>query len=160
MASFDRAIPPGGEGKITLSVRTKGYEGAKRWSAVVYTNDPIMKTVNLRVKALVKVPIHISPRYVNLYGKEGQSVTRVIEIRAGLNKPLTLTPSQFNLEGKLTYVLEEIEKGRRFKIRFTVIPGPPQTYHGFLKLKTNYPEKPVISIRIRGRIIKAKKGAG
>ena len=158
MASFDRTIPPGGEGKITLSIRTKGYDGAKRWSTRVYTNDLSIKTVNLTVKAFVKVPIHLSPRYVRLYGREGQTVTREVEIKAGLDKPLTLTPTQFNLEGKLTYVFEEIEKGRRFRIRFTSIPGLAQIYHGFLKLKTNYPEKPVINIRLRGRITKAKKG--
>jgi hypothetical protein len=56
--------------------------------------------------------------------------------------------------------VEEIEKGRRFKIRFISIPGPPQTYHGFLNLKTNYPEKPEINIRIRGRFVTVKKGAG
>lgn len=158
MASFDRAIPPGGEGKITLSVRTKGYEGAHRWSAKVNTNDPSMNVVTLRVKAFVKVPIYVSPRYVRLYGKERQSVTRVIEIRAGLEKPLTLEPGQFNLEGKVKYTIEEIEKGRRFKVRFTTIPSPSQTYRGFLKLKTNYPQKPEITIRIRGRFVKMKKG--
>jgi len=160
VASFDRAIPPGGEGKITLSVRTKSYEGAHRWSAKVHTNDPKMKIIDLYVKAFVKVPIYLSPRYVNFNGREGQSLTRVVEIRAGRDEPLTLTPSQFNLEGKLTYTVEEIEKGRRFKIRFISIPGPPQIYHGFLNLETNYPEKPILNIRIRGRFIKIKKGAG
>jgi hypothetical protein len=84
----------------------------------------------------------------------------VIEIRAGLDRPLTLTPSEFNLEEKLTYTVEEIEKGRKFRIRFTSIPGPPQTYQGFLNLETNYPEKPEINIRIRGHFVKLKKPAG
>ena len=112
------------------------------------------------VKAFVKGPIYISTRYVNFHGKEGQSLTRVIEIRAELDMPLILTPGQFNLEGKLTYALEEVEKGRRFKIRFTSIPGPPQTYYGFLNIETNYAEKPVINIRIKGRFVKKKKGSG
>jgi hypothetical protein len=56
--------------------------------------------------------------------------------------------------------LEETEKGRKFRIRFTSIPGPPQTYHGFLNLETNYPEKPEINIRIRGHFVKLKKPAG
>jgi len=116
--------------------------------------------VALSVKAFVKVPIYLSHRYVNLRGTEDQSLTRVVEIKAGLDKPLTLTPSQFNLEGKVKYTIEEIEKGRRFKIRFTSIPGPPQTYRGFLKLKTDYSEKPEITIKIRGRFDKVKKGQG
>ena len=119
-----------------------------------------MGIIDLYIKAFVKVPIYLSPRYVNLFGKEGKSVTKMIEIRAGLERPLTLTPSQFSLEGKLTYTVDEIEKGRIFKIRFTSIPGAPQTYHGFLNLKTNYPEKPEINIKIRGRFVKVKKGAG
>lgn len=81
----------------------------------------------------------------------------MVEIKAGLDKPLALTPEEFNLEGKLTYRIEEIEKGRRFKIHFTSIPGSSQSFHGFLNLKTNYPEKPIINIRIRGRFLKDKK---
>ena len=160
MAFFDRAIPPGGEGKITLSIRTKGYEGAHQWSAKVNTNDPRMKVLTLSIKAFVKALIYLSPRYVNLRGTEGQSITGVVEIRAGLDKPLTLEPGQFNLEDKVKYTIEEIEKGRRFKVHFTNIPGPSQTYRGFLKLKTNYPEKPEVTIWIKGRFAKAKKGEG
>lgn len=154
MAYFDKAIPPGGQGKITLRVSTKGYQGALHKTAKVYTNDPYAKLEKLMVKALVKVPIYISPRYVNFYGKVGNTLTRVVEVRAELDRPLKLTPTKFTLSEKLTYTMEEIEKGRRFRIRFTSIPGPHQTYRGFLKLKTNYPEKPEITLWVRGRIQK------
>lgn len=50
--------------------------------------------------------------------------------------------------------MQEIEKGRKFRIRFTSIPGPAQAYHGILKIKTNYPEKPEIILKIRGSIRK------
>ena len=112
----------------------------------------------MEVKAFVKVPIYLSSRYVNLRGKEGQSVTRGIEIRAGLDKPLTLKPGQCNLAGKVTYSIEEVDKGRRFKVSFTSIRGVAGSYRGFLNLKTNYDEKPVLNIRISGRFVKAKTG--
>jgi len=158
VASFDRAIPPGGEGRITLTVRTKGYHGARSWSAKVNTNDPRMNEALLKVKAFVQVPIYVKPRYVRLYGRENQSVTRVIEIRAGLDKDLRLEPSQFNLEGKVKYTIEEMEKGRKFRIHFTSIPGVAGSYRGFLNLKTNYDKKPVLNIRISGRFVKVNKG--
>jgi hypothetical protein len=116
-----------------------------------------MEALNLEVKAFIKVPISVSPRYVSLHGKAGQEVTKMVEIRAGFDKPLTLTPEGFNLEGKLTYSILEIEKGRKFKIHFTSIPGPSQRFNGFLNLKTNYPEKPIINIMIRGRFLNDKK---
>ena len=152
MAHFDKAIPPGGEGKIKLRVRTKGYQGSVHKSAKVYHNDPNRGVLVLKMTANVKVPIYLSSRYVRLYGKEGQSVTRVVDIKAELDKPLKLSPIEFNLSDKLSYTIEEIEKGKKFRIRFKSIPGPPQTYTGFLKIKTNYPEKPEITVRIRGRI--------
>ncbi len=40
MPRFDRAIPPGGEGKITLQVKTAGYQGKISRGAKVYSNDP------------------------------------------------------------------------------------------------------------------------
>ena len=154
MAHFDKAIPPGGEGKIRLQINTRGYQGSVYKSAGVYHNDPNKKTLILEIKGNVKVPIYLSSRYISLYGEEGQSVTRVIDIKAELDKPLELDPMEFNLGAKVSYTIEEIEKGRKYRIMFKSIPGPPQTYGGFLKLKTNYPEKPELTVRIRGQIRK------
>lgn len=154
MAHFDRAVPPGGEGKIKLTIRTKGYQGTIHKSATVHTNDPVKKEIRLSLKGFVKVPIIVSPRQVRLYGNEGQILTRVVEVRAELDEPLILTPDQFSLTGKLTFSIEEIEEGKRFQIRFTTKPGFPQSYRGFLRLKTNYPERPEMTIWINVRIQK------
>jgi len=155
LASFDRAVPPGGEGRITLMVRTKGYQGAHRWSAKVNTNDPRTNVALLSVKAFVQVPVYVNPRYVRLYGREGATVTRSVEIKAGLDKPLTLKPGRFNLTGKVTYTIVEVDKGRRFKVSFTSIRGIAGLYRGLLTLETNYEEKPLVTIWINGRFVKA-----
>jgi len=158
VAHFDRAIPPGGSGKIRLRVNTTGYSGLVHKSARVYSNDPQMGEATLLIKAFVKVPIYLSSRYVYLYGTEGQSVTRSVEIRAELDKPLTLNAREFNLSENVAYSLEEIEKGRKFLLRFKTIPGAAENYQGLLKLSTNYAEKPELVIRIRGRLVKARQG--
>jgi hypothetical protein len=111
----------------------------------------------LRIKANVKVPIFMSPRYLYFSGNPERVQTRIVKISAGLDKDLTLTPTQFNLEGKLTYAVEEIEEGRQYQIRFENIPGSMNQYQGFLKLKTNYPERPEVTIRIRARFLARKK---
>ena len=137
-------------------MNTKGYEGKIRKTAVVYANDPKMVRFALGVRAFVQVPISMRPRYVRLYGREDVSITRSIEIKAGLDKPLILELGQFNLEGKLIYKIEEIDKGRKFKVYFTNIPGVAGSYMGYLNLMTNYNEKPVLNITISGRFVKAK----
>ncbi len=37
---FDRVIPPGGEGRISLRLNPKGCHGDTKKSALVLTNDP------------------------------------------------------------------------------------------------------------------------
>jgi hypothetical protein len=101
------------------------------------------------------VPIHFSTQYVLLTGTEGQTITKTVEITAELEKPLALEVHKENLQGKLIYEIEEVEQGRKFQIHFSSVPGAPGTYRGYLKLKTNYREKPEVTIRVRGRF---KKG--
>ena len=159
MAHFDRAIPPGGEGKITLTVNTQGYHGAINKRIRVYTNDKKNSLTRLTIKAFVKVSIRLSPRSVNLVGFEGQEIKQSVQIRANEEKPLKLEPVHFNLSEKVTYRIEEIEEGRLFKVYFTNIPGPAGILRGVLRLKTNYPEKPAISISIKVRIRKTASRA-
>ena len=156
MASFDRIIPPGGEGKITLSVDTKRYNGNIRKTATVYTNDPEKAGLTLGIRAFVRAPISLKPSYARLYGKVNATITNSVEITAGLDKPLKLEPNRFSLEGKVTYRIKEIEEGRKFIVYFTNIPGSAGAYNGFLNLKTNYDEKPTITIRINVRILSMK----
>jgi hypothetical protein len=68
-----------------------------------------------------------------------------------LNKPLSIEPTAFDLENKVQYKIEPVQEGKNFRIVFTSIPSSAETYQGFLKLKTNYAEKPVITIPIRGK---------
>jgi hypothetical protein len=144
-------------GKITLSVSTEGYQGNISKGARVYSNDPKNKQATLTLMASVKVPIHLNPTSVYFRGKEGERITRTVTIKAGLDKPLILTSDTFNLAEKLDYRLEKIEEGRRFMIHFTSHAAPPQTYQGFLKLKTNYSEKPMVRINITGIIVDEKE---
>ena len=153
MASFDKAIPSGGEGMITLSVNTRGFQGKIYKTARVVTNDPDMKNITIGLRAVVKTPIQISPSYLRLFAREDQALSRVVEVRAVLEKPLSLEPVRFTLEGKMNYQIEEIEKGRFFKVYFQATEGLSGAFSGYLQFKTNYPEKPVIRITISGRIV-------
>jgi hypothetical protein len=154
-AEFGEAVPPGGEGTIHLKVTTEGYEGRIEKTARIYSNDPARPETFFRIIANVRVPIHLSTYYVMITGAEGRAETKTVEIRAELDKPLTLTPVAFNLEEKLTYSLEEVDKGRRYLLHFKTLPGASGSHQGFLKLQTNYEEKPELTIRIRARLTRS-----
>ncbi|MBN1106156.1 MAG: DUF1573 domain-containing protein [Deltaproteobacteria bacterium] len=153
---FDRSIPPGREGKITLKVDTKGYEGKIRKGAVIRANDPSRRPSTIHIEVRVVVPIRMSGGHVLFKGPAGQELTKSIEIRAQMETPLKLEVTHFDLQGKVLYRLQEVETGKTFLLHVTSLPAPPGHYHGTLKLKTSYPEKPEIVIPIRARFSKAQ----
>lgn len=118
------------------------------------SNDPANRFQEVEIKASIKIPIYISSRYVYLHGIPGQQVVRVVDIMAKLHRPLSIVPVAFNLPKKLSYSIKEMEKGKRFRIRFTSNPGTEGRFNGLLRLKTNYPEEPEMTIFIRGRFEK------
>jgi hypothetical protein len=163
VARYDRQIPPGGEGSITVRIKTKGYQGNIRKRARILTNDPRKKVEMVEIKAFVRAPIYLAPRFVYLRGLAGRKLSKTVSVRAGEERFLTLEEASFNLGARVAYSIEEVEKGRFFKIHFTAIPGPPGNYRGVLRLKTNYPERPQIAIPIVARVYdldKARKGRG
>jgi len=153
VASYDRSIPPGGEGKITLKLNTTGYEGKVRKAARVYTNDPKTPQEILVIDALVKTPIMVSDKVVFLQGTTQETITRSIDIRGELNKPLKLEPVDYTLDKKVKFNIEEVTKGKLYRVTFTSIPNVGNYYQGLLKLRTSYPEKPELVIHVRGKFL-------
>jgi hypothetical protein len=151
VASFDRSIPPGGEGRLTLKLETRGYEGRLRKVVMVYTNAAKAPQEMLFLEALVKTAIMVSERIVLLKGSVQETVTRTIEIKGELNKPLNLDPFEYTLENKVKFSIEEVAKEKHYRITFSSIPNTGNSCHGLLKLRTGYAEKPEIVIYVKGR---------
>jgi len=151
VVDFDPLIPPNGEGRITVKINTKGFEGSERWVMRVYSNDPKWGLAVLDLRAYVKPVILLTGTTVLFSGKKNTVMTREVEIDTALDRPLVLTPAQFTLSGKVTYSLSEIEKEKRYRVTFQNMVGKRENYRGFLKLKTNFPEKPEVTLWIIGR---------
>ena len=154
---FDSAAPPGGKGKITIEVRTQQYVGHIIKNARVYTNDPGSARAVVTTAAFVKAPIYVHPPYAGFYGSKTREPAVTVEVRAGLDRPLTLEPGPFSLEGKVAYAIEEIQEGRIFHVHFRDVAGRSEDYKGYLNLLTNYSERPVINVRIIGRFLKTEE---
>jgi hypothetical protein len=102
---FDPLIPPSGEGKITVKINTKGFDGPERWVVKIFSNDPTWREAVLDLRANVKPVITLSGSMVLFSGKSNTTMTREVEIGTGLDRPLTLTPERFTLSNKVTYSL-------------------------------------------------------
>ncbi|MBE9572755.1 MAG: hypothetical protein IMF11_19185 [Proteobacteria bacterium] len=141
-----------------MKVNTRGYEGRFGKTARVHTSDPGNRVVRIGITALVKVSVSVSPKSVYFGGLAGDTIERTVTIKARKTIPLSLKPVEFSLSGKVDYKIETVEEGRRFRIIFRNKSIAEERYCGFLKLQTNYPDKPVIIIQIMGNIRIKKEG--
>jgi hypothetical protein len=155
--NYDRAIHPGGEGKISVKIDTKKRKGKLRKQVSVYTNDPENRKEILTITAFVKPIIDVEPSSVYLKGKEGETRSAEIVITGSEDRPLILKDKYFDLNDIVEYNLEIVEENRLYKVLIQNLPDKSGYFKGYLKLKTNYPEKPEISIVVRSRFHKIKR---
>ncbi|MBN1625277.1 MAG: DUF1573 domain-containing protein [Deltaproteobacteria bacterium] len=152
-SEFDSEISPGREGHITLKMDTSGYKGRIKKAARVFTNDPDNEMILLYLEAVVKQPILMSKEYVVFKGAPGDVLTESIIIEAQENTPLEIETLDYTLDDNVIFSMEEIERGRAYRLNFSNKPELSGVFSGQLRLKTNYPEQPEILIKIRGRFI-------
>lgn len=152
MTRFDRVIPPGGEGEVAFTLNTSGYQGYLNKSAVIHSNDPKQPQLKVTLTARIKSPITLEPRGVLLYGGMDEDVTGKITLKADEHRSLTLYPFEFSLKDKAAYTLETIIEGKEYAVVFRNLSKKREKYSGTLKFKTNYADKPEISIPVYGYI--------
>ena len=62
VASFDKVVKPGAEGKVISSVDTKTFSGPISKSILLVSNDPERPQLNLFIKAIVKPFVDVLPQ--------------------------------------------------------------------------------------------------
>jgi hypothetical protein len=153
VVDYDETTPPGGEGKINVKIDTSGYSQVTiNKTAIVSTNDPRNSQFSLKIRAAIKVLININPKNVTLNGFEGDIISKSVTIIGNGEMPLELKPRRVSIGEEVTYEIETIEKGKLFKIHFKNTAEAEDTISTVLNLETNYPEKPLISIPITGKL--------
>ncbi len=152
MARFDRAIPPGEEGTITLEVKTDRFLGNINKIARIFSNDPKHAELTIGMKGKIWVPIDLAPRYANLKGVIGEDVEAVVSLRGRKKEALVMKVASVSIPDKVAVELKESEKGRSYELKVKNKAPEDGRYTGHVKLTTSYPEKPNLTIRIVGRI--------
>ena len=104
----------------------------------------------LSITADIKVPILIKPRGVRLMGFEGDEIFGTVTIRAEEDNPLILNVSKITIPDKVAYELKSVEKGKTFQLVLRNKLQKRSKYFGYVTLKTNYADKPVIKVPFLG----------
>jgi hypothetical protein len=150
---YDRAIPPGGVGQVTLQVNTSGFRGRVTKSAQVTTNDSSKRNTKIYLTINVRPLIIIEPgRKIMLRGIVGEDIRRVVRIRPGDEQPLEITKVQTNLGSIIDYKLHRKDDSNQYSLEVVSKVSEQKTANGFLILHTNHPKKKVVKLAVYLRI--------
>jgi hypothetical protein len=153
VARYDRTIPPGEQGKITLELRTKNYKGKIHKTAKVVSNDPKTPEMTIEIAGKLWVPIHISNERVTLRGMVGEEITNTIILKGQKQEPLKLKISSISVPDKVAVQLHRREKDGGYLLFVSNKLKQEGFYVGDVKLATNYPDEPEIRIQVMGAIM-------
>jgi len=153
VATFDEAIPPGQEGKITLKMNTSNESGTMSKSANVFSNDPQRPMTKIELKAAVKEYIQVSPGYhVVLNGYSGDKVKATIAISAASDEPLELANVTSSIDESIQYKLTTVKKGKEYSLEINTGTGLTKSFHGKVTVGTTHPKKPKIELVVIGSV--------
>lgn len=151
MARFDRAISPGGEGKVSLEVNSSHFQGRIYKTAVVVSNDPQKPRITLSLKGTIKSIINLKPsRVVSFRGQAGHIAPQTIDITSDAG-PFHIEKLKSNLDQDITYQLKTIQDGHHYQLTVTNKAGVGN-YGGAIQMATDMAKKPEISVLVFGNI--------
>jgi hypothetical protein len=152
-ADYDRSIPPGGQGKLNLTIAPYSVLRNFKKETKVFFNAPERPMVVFRLKGYGQPIIDIQPSHViRLRGKAGQDITGQVRLISHLPGAWEITgltttiPRLINVDFKAetpgkTYVLTVRYKGRK-----------PGDFKGDIVLANTSPTRPRLILRVFGEI--------
>ena len=163
VASFDKVIKPGGEGKVQTSVDTKSFSGPISKSVLLVSNDPERGQINLFIKATVKPYVDILPQpYVRLSVVKGDTDARDVILLSEEKsfKPTIAEMAQPYVKADISPAGEKDKlpghPGEQYKLHITVTPDAPEgLLNAPIRVTTGVSQQPNIEIPVSG-IVRAR----
>ena len=153
MARYDRVIPPGGEGIVTLEVDLRGYTGEVAKTGNVVSNDPLRPEIILTVKGRVSPLIGISPTsLVHFQGMPESLEPRVLEVFRAKGQPaFRVVRLENSVPNDVDARIEPVVEGERYRLTLSNRSRQGR-YQGLVTVVTDNPKKRDISIQVSGII--------
>jgi hypothetical protein len=153
VARYDRVIPPGGRGEITLTIDTSRVRGEFEKKAVVWSDDRPGMSMELHLRGQVKPHVSFDPGgYISLWGTKGEAVRGRVEIINEHEAPLKVIGVDNDLPDRVTWRLEEVRPGFVYGLEVEDISEKAGDYTAHLTIRTDNPKKPRLTLTVRAEI--------
>jgi Protein of unknown function (DUF1573) len=149
VAKYDRVIPPGGIGKITLQIQPFSVVHAFKKKTYVRFNAPDLSSVNLVVTGNAQKSIEIEPSHiVRFRGAPKNDLTAQVKLTSNLPFPWEITKVQNFQPDKFDATLKTERPGKVYVLEVRNKSLDQGHYVGMIELFTNVVHKPKIIIRV------------
>ena len=160
VASFDKVVKPGAEGKVVSSVDTKNFSGPISKSILLVSNDPDRPQLNLFIKAMVKPFVDILPTgYLRFSVVKGDSAAQdvVLVSEEKTFKPTIAEMAQPYVKAELIPAGEKDKvagrPGDQYKLHVAVTADAPEgLLNAPIRIATGVPQQPNLEIPVSGYI--------
>ncbi len=149
VASYDRLIAPGSEGKITLSI--KPYTVMRQFlkEAKVTTDDPARRELTLTLKGVVQPIIEIQPSHIiRLRGSLNNDIQGQVRFISHLPGPWEIKAFQTNIPDRIEVHIRVEEPGRVYVLEVRNKWREAGHYAGKIDLLTTSEKRPRLLVRV------------
>jgi hypothetical protein len=145
-------IPPGGEGKIKVTVSTAGRPGKLHKKVSVYSNDPETPRFTLDVSGTVEMIAGFEPRFLALGKvKQGERVTRTVKLAGREAARLRLSQLTTSAPDRLKVRMTRADGAPALRVDFRSKEEGP--FHGSITAQTNLEQPKQLRMTVRARVV-------
>lgn len=146
-------IPPGESMALTARLNLQGRQGPQLKTITVQSNDPVSPNLTLKVSGTSLADLEIRPPRVYLQNVSATEpafgVAEIISNRRTLN----LGEIECSLE-HIRARVETVVPGKHFKVHMeTVPPVPTGRFAGTIRIHSDHPQHPLISVGVMGSVV-------
>jgi hypothetical protein len=159
VANYDHSIDPGGQGKITLSIKPFSVVHQFNKQTRVRFNDPDKGQVVFTLVGTAQPYIEIQPsRIVRFRGAPGDNLQARVRLISQLSDPFRITDVRTNIPDMIEVSLKVEVPDKVYVLTVKNKCSKPVIYRGLVELITNYRQRPRLIVRVFGNFLLTSGG--
>jgi len=152
--AYDRLIPPGGQGAVTLSIKPFALRGQFAKKTEVFLNDPDHPRLVFTLKGASRPLIEIQPsKVIRFRGKPGEDIHHQVRLTSHLPESWEISRYTTNIPQCIDVKLEAAEPGKSYVLEVRQKRQEPGKYQGMIELFNTFQKRPRLVLRVFGEIL-------
>lgn len=153
MVRYDRTIPPGGKGSITLEVNSRRVRGKFEKKAMVWSDDTSHMSIAIYLKGEVRPNVSLEPGgYLSLWGELGKTIEAHVDITNNHKTPMKIIRVRQDMGSHVKWKLTPVRPGYVYRLMVIDQSKSPGEYTGHFRLETDLPQEPKLTIIVNGMV--------